>query len=457
MFIYITQNTLAQESDILSKIILLNPTTFQFTTYGNLKLNNNTGGLTHSIPIYSIKDKDIEHPISLSYSSNGVSLDKLGGSIGIDCILNTGGTIARIVKDGVDENSLFGKFNDDPFYNGISLDDALAIARKHGVMNSSGGQTIHVPTDTERDWYSFKINELSGNFYRTDEALPGNGQKLDPEAFVIESDQYVKINNARAPFFEITDSKGYRYKFENTESSQTFITSTGENSESDIPTRKYALTGWNLTELISPTGNTLTFEYLKETITYHAGISTQLKVQSQMPFGSMNSNPKITETRTYSNVSSEVNYLSKIRFSGGYVNFSYSKREDRLDKGGLLLKEISVFSRDSLLQKTKLSYSQTESPNRGLTISGYPLPLKHDWKYRYFLEKIIFLNSKDEVVNHYDFEYYNKEKLPSLFNLARDAYGYCNEMYDNTGLFGTRFSEDTLLQKTLPTYILQNY
>ncbi len=63
----------------------------------------NTGKTGVTIPLYSVKQKDLEVPIVLSYSSGGVKLDVHPGWVGSNWNLNAGGVVTRNVKGIPDE------------------------------------------------------------------------------------------------------------------------------------------------------------------------------------------------------------------------------------------------------------------------------------------------------------------------------------------------------------------
>lgn len=62
-----------------------------------------TGKVDLSIPIYIVKEGDIEVPIVLSYNSGGVKLDLHPGWVGSNWHLQSGGVITRNVKGVPDE------------------------------------------------------------------------------------------------------------------------------------------------------------------------------------------------------------------------------------------------------------------------------------------------------------------------------------------------------------------
>ena len=81
----------------LPEIIPPSPTSLQFQRYGDYPVNHFTGVPGISIPIFTIKEGDIEVPITLSYHASGARPDDVSGFVGLGWVLNTGGMITRTV------------------------------------------------------------------------------------------------------------------------------------------------------------------------------------------------------------------------------------------------------------------------------------------------------------------------------------------------------------------------
>lgn len=411
------------------------PTAYQFSTYGNIGLNNNSGSVNYTVPIYTIQDKDITFPISMAYTSNGVRIDYMAGIVGIDWVLNGGGVISRVIRSQPDvkggtfwypKNNLPAYEPEDlSSYNDVDRDKAVDIAE--GIL----------PANTERDWYSFNVNGLSGTFYRDD-----NG------GFIIDSEEYVKIIEETSHRFKIIDSKGFIYKFDIAESTSIETGfSTGNSNES----------AWYLTELTTPTGNNLKISYLVNHFSYTLGFSATLMLKApgrllgidNIPSSNLNAIDNISSSRM--TVLGRV--ISKIEFSSGTIEFVYNDESMRLDKAGLLLKKIKIYSKEDLLQQIELKYAQVKSISGANVVNTSSDDRKPDL-YRYFLENINFENKNGQVGDIYTFEYYNKESLPQRLSARRDVYGYYNNA---SGLFDLDYIVDDRLKKLIEVKASTSY
>jgi YD repeat-containing protein len=74
------------------------PSSFQFIKYGEIPVSEYTGIPTISIPVYTIKDGDIEFPINLSYHAGGIRVAEEASWVGLGWNLDLG-NITQIVND----------------------------------------------------------------------------------------------------------------------------------------------------------------------------------------------------------------------------------------------------------------------------------------------------------------------------------------------------------------------
>lgn len=370
----------------IPKISPPSATSYNFATYGNVKLSNNSGSLTHNIPLYTIKEKDIEMPISLTYSSNGVRVDEMAGVAGVGWSLNAGGVITCVLRDKPDETTPFWQLEPTDF----TLQDGAAAVDI--VKNSSS-------VDTQRDWYYFNINGLSGAFYKD--------QQGDKYKYIVDSEDYVEIKTIAGGAFIVTDGKGYTYTLSEIERSTTYNSSPGM----DIPTRIGYNSAWYLTEIKSPSNNILKISYIKNHAHYISGESLSVT------YTNIDIKYLTKEQKNRSILETWTPAISKVEFTEGYVEFIYSDINKRLDGGGLLIENMKIHSNKDGLQKNfEFTHSQTEaytSDNKAL-------------QYRYYLDKVFVKDKENKSVHNYQFDYYSKEKLPARMSNYKDAYGYYN-------------------------------
>ncbi|MCI5056961.1 MAG: hypothetical protein MRY83_12675, partial [Flavobacteriales bacterium] len=99
LFVY---TTLSGQSDF-GKVTFQSPNSSDFQMYGNVPVGHYTGVPNISIPLYEVKDASLNVPISLSYHSSSVKVNKHSGWVGLGWTLKAGGVITRIQNQLPDE------------------------------------------------------------------------------------------------------------------------------------------------------------------------------------------------------------------------------------------------------------------------------------------------------------------------------------------------------------------
>ena len=74
-----------------------------FTKYGNTPVNLFTGSPGINIPIVSLKGREIEVPISLTYDASGIKVEQIATWVGLGWNLNAGGMVTRQTNGNPDD------------------------------------------------------------------------------------------------------------------------------------------------------------------------------------------------------------------------------------------------------------------------------------------------------------------------------------------------------------------
>ena len=430
-FYFISVNCFAQSGvndfDIsapATEILPPSPSAFRFATNGQIPLEGGSGAFSYSIPLYTIQLNDISSPLSVNYSSNGVKIDELATSIGTDWSLNAGGVITRVVKGVPDEEAQLRWYPDYVSHNGMTEEDTTRI------LQLSDYPSLY---DSERDWFSFNVGGISGRFFFDEDLLPH-----------IECNQHIKIEFEEklagtfgvCSLFTITDDKGIIYRFGGTDSFMEGVNTW--SSKATVPRTKSYYTSWFLKEIESPKGDIVTFTYRSNDMSYSSGASLGLVFsQDCNNKNTTNYNSTPTDVVYYYDMTSRL--LSEINFDGGSVTFNYN--EDRPDGGGCSLADITVSNDNEIIKKVNFEY-ETVYTNKSHKLTE--LSTDDKLKYRLFLTKLTFLNKNEEEVNHYSFDYYNKESLPIRLSYSKDKYGFHNGS-SNQNSFSSTLNDNTFI------------
>lgn len=217
----------------LPVVVMPSPNSAALTRTINENVDMYTGKMSVSIPIYTLKGRNIDLPISLQATVNSHKVNDVGSWVGMGWFLNGGGAITRVMKNLPDE------------YNGtISPDFNL-----HGVgyLHLNTAQEGYVVLDRFKpvigpyaDEYS--IDEMKsiinrGN-WNTRTARPDKGYDLQPDEFFFNFGNYSgkfvfdqsgnirlvtaanlhfthTISNNKITGFTVTTDEGFKYEFGN--------------------------------------------------------------------------------------------------------------------------------------------------------------------------------------------------------------------------------------------------
>lgn len=172
-----------------------------FVQAGLGKANLSTGAVSASLPIYTIKVRDFNFPISIDYSSQGLKIDEASSRVGTGWILNATGMITRVVKGRPDELA-------------TRLPEPTIPTENTDVnydyyLEASNDQSLY---DTQPDEFQFSFNGYSGKFVLDNNYVPRvtatNNLKID----IIMGVSSVSGDISK---ITITSPDGVKYEFGN--------------------------------------------------------------------------------------------------------------------------------------------------------------------------------------------------------------------------------------------------
>ena len=422
-----------------------------------------------SLPLYDVRSGDIDLPISLSYHAGGIRVNEEASWVGLGWALNAGGVISHDVK-GIDDDCgsqrFFNKYfptnmgntyyednMDAEVIGGTNLLDINGNLVNQTTLFGDLGQGNSV-ADGEPDLYLYNFGNYSGKFTWI------NGQMVD---LTHNNIQFTKgVGNITA----ITPD-GYSYQFDTTE--KTF---TG-----NCPTT----VAYYLTQITSPKGKTMSLQYKSFKQLYDANAAawstaydsislafTNGDYVAQMPtlfesFANMQFLAGYTQTiqpvytpRVCSIYTpyTQIQYLDKIVFDKGYIQFSKSPRKDLY---GVKLDSISIYRSDSSLVKSigfNYDYFVGNSDDglfsTSLIYTGFRLNYPLDYR-----KNRLRLSAMQEDGARHSFTYDTAASLPLKSSFGQDYWGYFNNQGGNTTLIPDfrRYSQSTTLPVSLSSFV----
>jgi len=331
----------------------------------DIPVNYSTGGINYSLPIYTIKLKNIEIPIQLNYRSSGFQINENATSVGLGWDLEIGGSITQTKKQGsgpenrinFDENRIL-----DPRCNGDDSNPLVQARCSNSdyewVMNSAFGgnqnYTLYASqlrTGNPIDGYVTRKSFLPTLTYdlKTEQdifyySFPGESGKFFYDS---NKKKYFTIPYTRneieltSEYYRVNDSKGNKYYFsrtENTEWQDAFSLSTyysnGTEHNEGIPRNPtVGVAKYFLKKIETSNGDIISFNY--SPVTYrieHPDIFnyvTAVNTDPRIGISSMDDFSQIDniyrDSKTWGRTVIRTNRLDKIIVNGKeVVNLKYS-------------------------------------------------------------------------------------------------------------------------------------
>ncbi|WP_072365172.1 DUF5977 domain-containing protein [Chitinophaga sancti] len=470
------------------------PEVAELGTFGLIPASPFTGQADVSIPLYDVSYRDISVPITLRYDTKGNKADDHPTWVGLGWSLQAGGAIYRKVNGLYDETTqqFAGNTRSYNYYDNcgrvtrnFNNNDSMAAYLLWGQQ--SAANLDNNSFDSSPDEFIFNFNQYSGSFFLYRQSpndtinirVRSNGSyKLKADILEIKNnldydDQLTKIgfngftqNHITRAIYKIRiiDEKGTQYIFGGNVNAIEFNT-TGSFS----PTTNTITSTWHLTEIRSPLGAVVTFDYkrvgrthiktIQRDLTYcDATLSMDGKFLFVLDPASAGKEVKGSGERMLFTVHNPV-YLASIKTPSQEINFSSSRSTElgyEMDYNELskMNGQVAASSSDrdsSHWQKLdgidivgirKIKFNYLEQRSRRLQLSSLEL-------------KTIL----DRTLQTYTFSY-NSRNLPGNYNARlTDHWGYYNgklykytQDYLNTRTPDANYMNAEMLEKiTYPT------
>lgn len=446
----LTQISFAQDVNTPEKnpfeVIPLSPEAASICKYGNIPVGYYSGTANVTIPIHEIDLDGKKFPISLSYNTTGIKVSQEASCVGLGWVLNAGGCISREIRGISDFDVNYGycwnQIPDTLVYMLADISNPINPANAHYYLRDyyTGRK------DAEPDVFNYSIPGYQGiMFVPFCSNVPINNRPnlLDSVFFYRNEDNlrgvchlynnHMQSINEDPPVWSIYDGDGYRYDFYDVEKNYYFNRNYSDNtypsykgaraiservaSDGNLYVDDYEKLvhpSWLLTQIISPRGNAITFEYeVDDIFTFPKRQDLECYL---LEHNNSLANPY--RHRTYSTSRIKQLRLKTIRYQLSKITFNGSNRYDILpyDPQALpkCISQIIVEDSLSTYRKT-FNFEYTYMHN-----NVYSNINNTDIQSRLVLKKI----STDD--GNYEFTY-NSECLPDKDSNAYDDYGYYNK------------------------------
>jgi len=420
----------SQEANELPNCTLPSPEAYAITQYGDLQINESTGKISQSIPIFTYTSGKINIPITMNYFGAGVKVDQGSTWTGVNWTLNAGGVITRTVYHKPDELATQRIFKEDIDALNINFNDPnLNVGEIQSYFNTSSNQW-----DTQPDIFNFNFLGYSGSFFLN--------KQMEPTLITYSSEMKIEGDVSQ---FVITTADGVKFYFDAIEitlNTQGYVNRPLGYINQDINhniVTPVAPTAFYLTKIEHPVDGLVFLEY-EDIGDYDLALSQSQSIQMYTkPFPTVFDCMKLENDDDFYSLTNQEKLLfsnviggkvlKKIRDSNGY--FLTFNSDDANDvngvDGGVYFKKVLRSITEGYGSEFKAEFDY---------IFDYNEPNTPTISDRFFLTGIRFNqeNSNDTEFQEYQFTYKTPLDLPHRFSSSQDALGYYNGKSNPDGL-----------------------
>jgi YD repeat-containing protein len=475
-----SNHLIAQEvQDIRS---IPSPTAANLGLYGEIPVSYYTGTPDISIPLYEIKGKHVNVPITLTYHPSAIRPEIHPGPTGLGWTLQAGGVITRTVlgnsTDECDDRNIMGATRGHLLYaNGWMSNNDWKQNAEQGLNESFACRNAvwyQAPyTDSEPDEFQFSFLGLSGKFYFDHF---GNIQvQCNRPVQVLFNNEFIRPYNIELEYqsndsrfhraiksFIIIDEYGNRYYFGGKDAIEFSdpISYGRDINDNAIPAKGYYLyaTSWFLNKIESTdSSDVIIFNYNRGPFISQLYRSSDIYIISGYNGGGFTSNNLVLGGTLISPV-----YLTEIiKKNGEIIMFKLSRshelsykqndyqrifRKSTLDDYMLLDRANSIscpwYNHNDQSYNNKFDYIQWLKIDNILILDGVDNSLRkvlftyhENPNERLFLEKVSILGSEFSTTLTYAFDYKDRDKLWPYLECVTDHWGFHNgKKYSTNGL-----------------------
>lgn len=399
-------------------VTLPSPQAFAITKFGDIPINEFSGMVNATIPIYNAKVGKLELPITLNYAAAGVKVAQTSTWTGINWTLDAGGVISRTINDAPDESiSADKRLTAD-----MIIPNQLVNGSAHAYFLNGVFIGARKHYDFKPDLWSYSFGNYSGTFYFDADFVP-QFSKLDSnlkiEIVGTETDLRQRFRNSQA--FCITTSDGIKYYFGGDGACE----SSFMGSHRDNP---YANTGFYLTKIQHPDYGVIFFEYDTDTINHSVWTNEEESVTirvSETRTGEMCKRPPTNEEQHLIHstgiVTMNGKWLKRIYSPHSYLQVLFNRSNGSTGHYKYVLDNVEIKEGNTVIRKADFTYlfPQTKTTSE-----------------RFFLTKVEFDKDRNygsgRKNEEYVLEYNDPLGLPNRRSQAKDLAGYYNGKWGNT-------------------------
>ncbi|WP_333597966.1 hypothetical protein, partial [Chryseobacterium flavum] len=365
------------------------------------------------IPIYTIKQGNINYPVNISYKSGGVKVDEISSSVGLGWSINAKSFITRVVKDLPDDVKTSGYMYTPYTINKLKL----MVNTVEGSNELSVSKSL---IDAEPDEFIINIPESQIKFYYDRE----NNAFFQAPLSDIKIKPGIDISSGQITTWEVIYPDGTKYYFGHnslTEKStlSSMVTINNSGAEGNSSSGGDHITSWYLWKIEDSNNKTIEFEYEDE-IPYN--YYTKIEESKIVDYSGSGGMP-VPYQRIYSSRRIQDKILKNILADNTKVVFNLSpdNRLDQINTKALSSIDIRQYNNKNKSVEFSYSYFNADSSYDFDNYNGMSGP-----PYRLKLNELLIYNGQSLVPEKYTFKYNEITNLPRRNSYSQDAWGFFN-------------------------------
>lgn len=458
----------SQEAQEYNKVSIASPSAGALAKFVDIPVSLHTGIPQIDIPLYTLKEGNLEVPIGMSYHASGLKTLEPSSYVGAGWALNTGGVITRSVRGTPDEKGTVNNFQRTGFYSDYGYTSHLYQHPDHYAANDplNPMNNLNDPYrqdyrpdsaffniyetfangeyDSEPDLFFFSAGKYSGKFYFNDDRTA----ILLPEQDIKIEVNYTYGSSESIQGFTLTTPDGTKYYFGATPST----TDTDPVEFTKVLTDQNGLgwdkvlSSWYLNKIVSPDGTDII------NFTYRPLVYSYFSMSLSPVAGSPNPALGYKLIRNYIHGVE----LSSITSTNAQVNFiqAAQARQDLSSSSTTGVEQVNGLNnpataayplgRIDILQKSSqvliksynFAYSYFDDPNGPIATT---LNVSTTDRKRLKLLSIQEQGKAGTLIPPYKFDYFT-EPVPRRLTFGQDNWGFINGVTSNgNNLIGTYY------------------
>ena len=404
-------------------------------------VSHSTGLINFNIPIYEIKQGDINYKIDLSYNSSGVRVNERASWVGMGFGINQP-QISRNIKGQPDD------------YNGFIYETNFLVDNIYDVLptNATASMKLHKTAydlakagliDLESDQYNLVLPTGESLQFYFSQSRPINSPYGEIIQVPVTANRIIPVFfNGLIKGWVVTDVNGFIYEYES--GNKTISTNSYGVKIESLPdlstgsTKSSYTTSWMLKTIISPTGKKINFTYDSY---YYEDCNLVSQDREIANLTLQTSQPGLIVTTNFQKTKGYNCLLKTIEGEFGKIEFNIDTnlREDYTY--GKKLSNVVVFNnKNERINKYQFEYNYTESLNPEYPIySCASIHNVNDITKRLFLNKVTILGKNDDnIASKPKYELsYDTTSMPHRFSFAIDWWGFSNGKNSNVTIVPT--------------------